>query len=437
MEIYNTETDVIYSALEAWEEYSDEQKEEHEKLKNKYKANARKSYILQDYLLDKVDIVLKSSANERLLFKQISQYSDRNVEILSSPYFTKNLIFTTRDEDFVFSLFKIDKKELALKIKEMPKPPTNTGSVNVTPFRVLMIFIIGHYARTKEYKKMEYVYRYYAYSQFPTLFYSVGFRNGILKPEAMEYAIDNMDNKYNIKKYGSLDKTITEAMKMAVLNFLKADKDGKPDFRDLNDFAVLQLAMALKSRQASWMKKIYSVYKEAVDSGAYTTSHGEDYDDESGDIIERDTLSGSVVKLVDKYTYSFYTSPIAVNILKIVAKRCDVSETEVRIVLEKILDDKNTDEVSKFLSALFQLFFNENPKFTEKDVHSAVFGAKADAIFRKSNVNDPLIAIIKNTTTKWLEEGSNVYRSTTRIATKSSYRRAIYLYFVFMIMWKN
>lgn len=429
--------DLWKTAIEAWEEYDEDQLREHNEKKEKYKREARKSYILQEYLLPIVDTVLKNASKERILFRYIAEYADRNVDILSSPYFTKNMLFTQKDEEIVFTIFGIDKRKIAEKIKEMPKPPTNTGSVNVTPFRVLMIFIIGHYARTKEYKKMEYIYRYYAYSQFSTLFHSVGFRQGVLKPEAMEYAIDNMEKKFHMKKYGSLDLTITEAMKMAVFNFLKADKEDKPDFRDLSDFAVLQLAMALKSRQAAWMKKVYAAYKAALDSGEYITSRGEDYDEDSGDIVERETVTGNVKQLADKYTLAFFTSPIAKNLVTMSAKRCDVSESELRGVLEMLWDQNRRGEVNNFLSALFQLFFNENSKYTEKDIHSAVFGATADAIFRRSNSNDPLVAVVKDTTNAWLMKGSKIYRGTNRTATKSNYKRAIYLYFVFMIMWRN
>lgn len=93
------------------------------------------------------------------------------------------------------------------------------------------------------------------------------------------------------------------------------------------------------------------------------------------------------------------------------AKRCDVSlKPELRGVLEMLWDQNRRGEVNNFLSALFQLFFNENSKYTEKDIHSAVFGATADAIFRRSNSNDPLVAVVKDTTNAWLMKGSKIYR---------------------------
>ena len=432
-----TEEEKIYIALEAWEEYDDEQLARHKELSQAYKKNAMRSYILQEYMIPIIDTKLKDASKERLLFKYISQYADRNVEILSSPYFTKNMIFTQNDEDIIFSIFNIDKNELKNKIKEIPKPGSNSGFVNLTPFRVAMIFIIGHYARHKEYKKMEYIYRYYAYSQFYTIFYSVGFRKGIVKPEAMEYAIDNMENKFNLKKFGNLDKTITESMKTTVFNYLKADKEDKPDFRDLNDYNVLQLVMAMKSRQAGWMKKVFLAYKEALDSGKYTSSYGEDYDEDSGDIIERNTISSTVKKIADKYTMAFFTSPLDSKIIDICVKKCEVSSSELKGVLEMIWQEELKNDVLNFYSALLQSFFNESDKFTEKDIHSVAFGAKSDAIFRRTNTNDPLNVIMKENINKWLEKGSNIYRGSKRPATKSNYKRALFLYFVFFILWRN
>ena len=428
---------LLLPVMEAWEDYDDEQIKEHNKINTEYKKKARNSYILQDYLVPIVDTKLKDSSKERTLFRYIAEYADRNVDILTSPYFTKNLIFTQKDEDIVFTIFGIDKQEVKNKIKEMPKPGSNSGFVNVTPFRVLMIFIIGHYARHKEYKKMEYAYRYYAYSQFYTIFYSIGFRKGIVKPEAMEYAIDNMESKFSLKKYGNVDTTLIESMKMTVFNYLKADKPDKPDFRDLSDYAVLQLVMALKSRQTGWMRNVYVAYKAALDSGRYTSTIPEEYDEESGDIIERNTVSSTVQKLAEKYTLAFFTSPISDSIVNICVKKCDVSESEIRGVLDMIWQDELRRDVIDFYSALFQLFFNENSKYNEKDIHSVAFGAKADTIFRKTNTTDPLNVILKNVMSLWLEEGSKVYRGSKRAATRSSYKRAIYLYFVFFVLWRN
>ena len=437
LEEFFFDSEVLSPAMEAWEEYDEEQLKEHQKINAEYKKKSRNSYVIQNYLLPIVDGQLKNSSKERQFIKQVAAYTDRNVDILSSPFFTKNMIFTQRDEDIVFSIFEVDKKELKQKIKEMPKPGSNSGFVNVTPFRVLMLFIIGHYARTKEYKKMEYAYRYYAYSQFYTLFYSVGFRKGVIKPEAMAYAIDNMDNKFYLKKYGSIDATIIETMKTTVENYLKGDRDGKPNLLDLNDFAVLQIIMAFKSRQASWMKKVFSLYKEAVDKGYGTTEKGEEFDEETGDVIERATASGAVQSLADKYTADFFTSPLSPQIIRIVIKRCDVSESEIRGVLEKIIESHDRENVNRLYSAMFQSFFDNNPKFTEKDVHSAVFGARAEALFRKTNQDEPLVYATKTITTKWLEQGSNIYRGSTRLATKASYRRAVFLYFVFCVIWNK
>lgn len=420
---------------EAWKEYTEEEKREHEKKKTEYDTYARKSYILNDFLAPIVDATLKNSSKERMFFRHVAEYADRNVDILTSPYFTKNMLFLSSDEEFVYSLFGVDKKEIRNKIKQIPKPPSNSGSVNITELRVLLLFIIGHYARTKEFQKMEYAYRYYAYSQFSTLFYSVGFRNGVVSPEAMEYTIDNMERKFNLKKQGSVGETVVETMRVTVMNFLKADKPGKADLRDLNDWAVNEICAAFKTRQAAWMKKIYANYKENLESKKYITNRGTEYDEESGDVIERDTVSGTVQKLSNKYTLRFFTTPISKKIVKIVSKRCNVSESELTNTLTMLTNRKYQTEIAAFYDALFQLFFAEDSRLTERDVRSAKFGAVADSIFRRSNSTDKLIIMIKDLVGKWLEAGSKVYRGTSRVATKTGYKRALYLYFVFIIIW--
>ena len=74
-----------------------------------------------------------------------------------------------------------------------------------------------------------------------------------------------------------------------------------------------------------------------------------------------------------------------------------------------------------------------DPENTVQSIKSMKFFNYADELYKKSNTKDESIVRIKDILDKFLNNYCPIYIKTNRIATKISFRRAIYLYFVLII----
>src|SRR5699024_8077870 len=115
----------------------------------------------------------------------IESYRNKNVDILSDIYILKNMIFTDTDKNILFTCCGVDEDELDKLIKDLEKPPFVQEQKNITPFRVLLMFVIRYY-KFNEKKKTQYEMckLYYEYNLYYSLF-SANFRYGVARPATM------------------------------------------------------------------------------------------------------------------------------------------------------------------------------------------------------------------------------------------------------------
>ena len=156
---------------------------------------------------------------------------------------------------------------------------------------------------------------------------------------------------------------------------------------------------------------------------------------EEGEMIERETEGGTVTTLADKYATRFYNQAINLKIANTVANSARVSVSEIRNVLGNMQQEHHVDELRQFYECVFTVYGQENGKLNDDELKSIKFIQKAIEIYKKGNSNDKSIAIIKKITHLWLVRGSASYRASNNAGTLNSFRRAIYLYFIFAVQY--
>lgn len=432
-EVANEATDAKPVKQKKVDNLTPEERELMDQLNAKHKSNLQRSYIMKNYCVDKIEKHYK--ANEHKLFKYISKYRDRNFDVLSSPYVTKIMIFNTQDSNIVFDCCGVDEKELQSVMNTVEDLPINTdksmqekvgkkvSQKNITPFRVLTFFLFRYYYMKNDIAKAEEILFYYACSQYPTIF-SSQFRIGVKRPEAMVYAVDHMDNRFALKKEGSLGAAIVAPLK-------KAGLDSYTHFvEDASDWWVQYIIGQFKTREMGMMKSVQDAYKKAYDSGNITVAQGRLVNDD-GEVIERDTSMTKIDTMANKYTTYFYSNPIDVKLATNVANINKVAVSEIRNVLETMQQDRNIDELFKFYTSLFAAYYDMSTGVVEEGIHSANFIKTAQAIYKKGNSNDKNVKTIKAIAHKWCERGSVTYRASNNAGTLNNFRSSIYYYFVF------
>lgn len=399
------------------------------------------TYLFKNAFFDKLCESLMKPANEKMFFKHVQNFRNKNIDTLSSPYIENNIIFNSNGEDskVVFRACGLEKEEVDKKLNEVLKAvkldKTNQGKIsaaggnaaNITSLRIVMLMMMAHYLDNPE--KLRIVYLYYTYSFYFSVYTNFFQRKENINMECMKYTINNMTNKFDIKKAGSLEQVLDDTVATAINTY--TDK-----LKRLSDIDMIEVINAIKTRVSHKMKSIRQEYQRNMDSGnRYFESI--EKNDKGEFIIDKENSSVLVESLASEYTLTFFQSPIDLKIITLSAKLNSVSVNELRMAISLLHESVNQAELKEFYSCLFQLFFEAYPKAMKRDVNSNRFYVAADQIYKKGNSKDRNVIRTKELTHVWLQRGSNTYRSTTRPDTINDYRRAIYTYFVMVVSTKQ
>lgn len=382
--------------------------------------------LFKTLLYPKVEESIKNPANEKKLIQHIGKYRDRNIEILSSPIILNNMFFNNRDKDIIFEVTNIE-REYVEKLLETVKPPDGSTKglpENVTAFNVIMLMLIRYYIIAKKPKQLEIINAYYAYSMYFTIYHK--YFPFPPNEAIMKATINSLSYKYDIKSLGSVDKMIRQTNNITIESYEQRIIRG-------NDSDIIYVIMQIKSRANGKMKKIKNMYKISEEKGdvlfTENTFNKEGVMNESGGM-----LSNVQVSTTTAVTKFFAMPDVDMKILSFCCKVNEVSAKDLRSTIQMINDKKFMPEVEAFYQALFYLFYTNGGK--REDIGGKRFYVICNEIYKKGNSNDKNINKIKQLLHNWLNASNNTYRVTERNATLNSIRKALYFYFVLVLMKK-
>ena len=390
----------------------------------------KNSKILKNALYKRICDTISIDKNKKELFKYIAAYRNKHINELSNPMITNNIPFFHSGEDA-----NIVYKCCGLTLDDI-NPPIEQAKVmvkldaagkNITPFNVVMIMLISHFYDDKP--RLKSLLLYYACGMY-YLIYTGMFKKFAPDPDTMQYTMNNLSNKFMLKKEGSLEKAMVVTLENGVDHY-------KSILKNLSDYDICNtLIPGLRTRVASMLQSVASEYFDNYDKGNKIFEQQE-YNDEGEFIIDRESDIARVQRAASAATIDFYSHPINLNVIRTVAKmHTDASANEIRACIEYIHDASDSKSVQRFYECIFSAFFNENPTMTTEDLHSMKFLAAANSIYKKGNSKDPNIVTIKSISHDWLSKGSPVYARSNRVATMNTYRKCIFLYFVMVISTK-
>ena len=390
----------------------------------------KNSKILKNALYKRICDTISIDKNKKELFKYIAAYRNKHINELSNPMITNNIPFFHSGEDA-----NIVYKCCGLTLDDI-NPPIEQAKVmvkldaagkNITPFNVVMIMLISHFYDDKP--RLKSLLLYYACGMY-YLIYTGMFKKFAPDPDTMQYTMNNLSNKFMLKKEGSLEKAMVVTLENGVDHY-------KSILKNLSDYDICNtLIPGLRTTVASMLQSVASEYFDNYDKGNKIFEQQE-YNDEGEFIIDRESDIARVQRAASAATIDFYSHPINLNVIRTVAKmHTDASANEIRACIEYIHDASDSKSVQRFYECIFSAFFNENPTMTTEDLHSMKFLAAANSIYKKGNSKDPNIVTIKSISHDWLSKGSPVYARSNRVATMNTYRKCIFLYFVMVISTK-
>lgn len=371
-------------------------------------------------------ITAKALANKKTnddLFKGARKYFDKNANIIFDSSLAQRIFFTDSDKQVIYTASGLSIPEIRTVLKNAEYIKDNWKIMN-EPLNTCAAMIARYYAINKKEKELKAFLTYYAFYFYTSVYHKYlpyGAQENI-----MAFTINNLSNKYLIKQTGSLFKTIEHTAWISHENHKDALIKG-------TDKGLADYISSLKVRINNFMKNIKNEYTQNHASKKYINYDIDSYDEDdfhvadNNSYIVQNTSDAAVVKLT---TYG-----PDMKLVKLSANMNQVSENDIRNVISAI-SDGHTEEIKRMTELILQLYLFESHN-TVKDIHSNKFLYSCIEIYKKSNTNDKIILEIKSILDSWLKKYSVRYNKTNREATLSSFRRAIYVYFVLHIQQSN
>jgi hypothetical protein len=287
----------------------------------------------------------------------------------------------------------------------------------------IMTGCIKYFVDTKRPKELNHMIMYLSCAIYASLIYKY-FRGFTPTPAIMEYTINNLSNRYDIKKLGSI---------YAVLDKVSAKNHDtyKDYFLDKNfcDRRIFEYIMNLNTRINNFLKEIKNAYEKNRQSGHYMNSERDVNDEEN--FRENDNLSFTVERLSTKVSNKIITVGINNMLAESAAKMGGVSVSAVRETVYKIVKEE-TVTIKEFINLYLQqyLVVDNHPVQT---ISSKQYLTYANRIYTKSNTNDKGVIRMKEILDDWLTKNCEKYVKTERAASKGGYRKAIFLYFALAV----
>ena len=391
---------------------------------------SKEEYSIRDKYFPYIESFIPKT--EKILFQYIAKYEDQKSELLNTPYPLDVITFSAKgpDNDIVYKCTQINQKELEEDIAKVPKAKSAIENAAFTPLQTVLLLIIRYYLITKQKEKAKAIYYYYGYSIYWSLY------SNFLKPygypprkETMIYTINELTYKNILKKVGSVKEWICYNVQIPVENDASYER-----LADCRNEDIRRTLEAITVNMRSKIREVSSKYYENDKLGNVILTSKADLNDKGSQRLDI-SITAEADKLAQEFTGNFFMADINVNTIKratTLAK--DASPKEIKVTLEEIKNNVPVSEVNMFYSSLFYLFLaSDDPKATTANVKTFKFFMVMKDVFKKGNSTDINIIRVRDLMDKWLERGSNTYRITSREATKTGYRRAIYYYFILAV----
>lgn len=384
---------------------------------------AKVTDVILKELYPKVDKSMKANLNQWK--KLMASFIQNRSEALYDIAPIDRIYFTQEDENKFFEVLKINKSE----VKEILQKTYYYNEINnkfdilvKDEHAILALTVIRYFIMKNDTKNTELAALYLSFTG--KIYASAHWRSFPIAPteyrHIMEYAINNMSNKYDIVKEGSVIGAVRSLDKTFINSY-------KTRFKEYEDDDVSYLIQQLKNRVAAFIKNIASAFYEAKENGDYMTYDSDNMSDDNYHLADSDSLK--LERSINTSINRLESSTTDFRLCKMCADS-NVRTDELKAIIDSIITKPENFTLVKELIRNICTYYFINGK--TKDVRNVEF--LSFSISPKPNSKDKLYLRNKDILEQLLLANSDKYKTRSkRIATKISYNTVLLKYFVFLI----
>lgn len=373
--------------------------------------------MIKNNLYPRIDRIFPNQKTN--MIKSIFNYIDKNHEILKIPELNYRPSFSDTDRDVIYSAMGISSHEMTEEAKKSDDIVTSRN-ISANPFYLACTLLTGWCVSKKDEQTAKLIVNYMSFMMYTSLHYK--YAKFDANEEAMRYTISQLNNSFDLKKYGTLLKLI-EANTETLLETYKTRLIKSTD-EDLGYFVN-----AVFSRLNSKLKKVFRRYYHYKKSGQYQNKDSESTDPENFRTISNDYQV--IATLADKVSLNFVMGKIPKDVTKyaIVGTEVSLPKFNSLIVDIKSEDDNSVKEFIMDMIA-YAVYYNQMPfqyLGTSKYLNIMASGYT-------SNTNSVEMNRIKEQLDNWVSDNANKHgRAAYGKTASNGYKKAIYNYFMYAI----
>jgi len=393
-----------------------------------YQEAQASTYIIRDELYPIVHTILNTPQGDMRFKRLVGNFIDRNSDRLKTPGPQYMILFADTDKKEFFDLFGLDSNDIVKMVIKITQALNGSEFkfLRQNPIYWLFFCCIRFYTLKKDTRGLNTALAIYALSAYPSIFQKY-FKYGVSSPGTMEYTINTMNNKFIIKKQGHVFGALTYSIGQSY-NFLRMG------ITDGSDAEAIRFIQRIRNDQNSMMKKICDQYTKNHAKGL-TIASALDTGEEGQMIDSYENDTTQVESTVQSIVLPILTNGVNLNYVTACAKMSQISVSEVRFYLTKIIVNDQAEAIKNFVEAIIFIWLYSEKK-SKKEINSSEFLVWASKLFRKTNSNDENISTIKNTLNEW-GDISGLHQKFKREASRINYKKAIFYYFILSIQYYN
>ena len=361
--------------------------------------------------------------------KYLSEYMNRNADILYSNIPSKQLYFSQTDCDNYFKAVGVDPNIIKKAIShtfyyEIPNLNPACAKDETT---IALICMVRYYLLHNMKKELELALINISFSGkfYPSIWYG-SFPVTAPSEHVMEYALTRLaTNKFDIVREGS----VIGAVKSIANTWVNSYRD---KFRTFSDDDVKYVVQQLHNRIRSFMNNIAELYYDVYENkDVYITYDSDDVSEDNYHIADSDSL------MIDRYVNSTmnYINSHGINyrICKLASNDL-VKFDELKGIIDMLTrDNKNIPLIKEYITLMISTYYMDTGKNNIKDIDFVSY-----SISPKPNSKNAYHLRLKELSEKMLiSNAANFSRRRSRDATESAYFRAFNAYFALLIQEAN
>lgn len=388
-------------------------------------AALKDSTILKDSIYPKIEKCLLDPNNVRKLKRIMSDFIERNTDKLTTPGPQYLIVFGDQDKELYYELFEMKKQEVIDSMKSVIKQTGSNSDFKYllgNPFLAILYYIIRFFTLHKDVKALNATLGMFAIDVYWSIFTKY-FPNGVIEA-VMQYTIDNLTDKFIIKKAGTIFGALMESAKRSYTFHEQKIRSG-------NDAECVSFMQRIRNDQNSMFRTLSSIYYKNHKEGRSIATRNDDYDPNNPILDDVHTSSTEIQSVVDKSCMPMISNGIDIALAEASARMSNISISTLRVYLTKIFVTERLEEITSLVESMIFLYINGEHK-SARDIKSQYFLYWSAALFKKTNSKDGNIIKINAILDKWGNE-TGIYQAFKSEGSRINYKKAIFLYIAMSI----